>query len=83
MRTEKVVQEPLFDYNQSLQKIQAIVESLKLESHERSEFQLIEISKLIKKIPFFNQMMIKDEKFSDKDYIELARHVKIEQSEIG
>jgi hypothetical protein len=45
------------------------------EQHERSAPDLKEIWRMVSNIPFFNQIVLKDENLTDGDYISLARRL--------
>lgn len=57
------------------EKLKHILHVLAKEQHERSAVDLKEIWRMVSNIPFFNQIVLKDENLTDGDYISLARRL--------
>ena len=64
-----------------------MVETLKTfmckEPHEKNAIDLKEIKDWCKKIPFFKEIVLKDEKLGEEDYLELAKSLKMHTFEPG
>lgn len=63
--------------------LQLIYQVLAREHHERSVLDLKDVARMVGAIPFFNQIVLKDESLKDEDYIEMAKYLTHEHVEAG
>jgi hypothetical protein len=56
---------------------------LKKEHHERSTMDLRDVSKILRSIPFFNSIVLKDEPLTEVDFIEVSKYLTFEHINAG
>jgi hypothetical protein len=53
------------------------------EYHERGNSNMKDVWKMVKQIPFFNQIVLKDEFLAEVDFLEMSKHLTHQLVEAG